>query len=153
MSVSYNHVILAGNLTRDPQVRTAGSGSVANFGMAVSRRRKGADGAMIDETTFVDVEAWGRTGELVGQYLVKGSPAYIEGRLKLDSWEDKEGKKQSRLRVVAETVQFLGKARAGDAGPEREAAPSGSAVVEAATAQPRRPAPPTPSDDPDDPPF
>ncbi|MEK7414617.1 MAG: single-stranded DNA-binding protein, partial [Planctomycetota bacterium] len=79
-----NRVLLAGNLTRDPQVRfLANEQAVVNFGIAVNRNFKGADGSKKEEVTFVDVEAWGRTAELVGQYLTKGRPCFIEGRLKL----------------------------------------------------------------------
>lgn len=110
MSVSYNRAIIAGNLTRDPQVRyLAGDKAVADFGMAMSRKFKGNDGETKEETTFVDVEAWGRTAELAGQYLAKGRPCLVEGRLKLDAWEDKEThQKRSKLKVIAETIQFLG---------------------------------------------
>ena len=110
MAVNYNKVIIAGNLTRDPQVRfLSNEKAVANFSLAVNRRWRGGDGQQQEETTFVEVEAWGRTAELVGQYLTKGRSALVEGRLKLDSWNDKEtGAKRSMLRVVAETVQFLG---------------------------------------------
>lgn len=148
-----NRVFIAGNLTRDPQVRfLANEQAVANFGVAINRRYKGSDGAMKEETTFVDVEAWGRQAELVGQYLTKGRGCLIEGRLKLDSWEDKEGKKQSKLRVVADNVQFLdsrprqggGDAPAGDEPAGDTAAPP--------PARPSRPAPSAaPADD--EPPF
>lgn len=109
MAVNLNRVLLAGNLTRDPQVRFfANERAVANFSIATNRRYKGADGEMKEETTFVDIEAWGRTAELVGQYLTKGQPCFIEGRLRLDQWEDKQsGAKRSRLLVVADSVQFL----------------------------------------------
>lgn len=108
MSLNLNQVTLAGHLTRDPELRQVSPDrAVASFGLAVNRRWKNAAGETVEEATFVDVEAWGRTGELVGQYLRKGSAAYLEGRLKLDSWEDKEGQKRSRMKVVAENVQFL----------------------------------------------
>lgn len=109
MSLNLNHVTIAGNLTRDPEVRfLSNEQAVCNFGLAVNRRWKDKAGESKEEVTFIDCEAWGRTAELVAQYLKKGSPAYIEGRLKLDQWEDKDGKKQQKLRVVAESVQFLG---------------------------------------------
>jgi single-strand DNA-binding protein len=114
MSLSINNVQLAGHLTRDPELRQIGADKqVASFGLAVNRRFKGGDGEMKEEVTFVDCEAWGRTAELVSQYLAKGSACYIEGRLKLDSWEDKDGGKRQRLKVVADNVQFLGKRDAG----------------------------------------
>ena len=115
MAVSLNRVILAGNLTRDPQVRfLANEQAVANFGLAVNRRFKGSDGQMKEEVTFVDIEAWGRTAELVGQYLTKGRACFIEGRLKLDSWDDKDGQKRQKLKVVADNVQFMDSGNRGE---------------------------------------
>ena len=109
MSATYNRVSIAGNLTRDPEMRPVGNdNTVVSFGMATSRKYKDKQGQMQEDTTFVDCEAWGRTAELVGQYLTKGSSALVEGRLKLDRWEDKDGNKRSQLRVVVEGVQFLG---------------------------------------------
>lgn len=134
MSANYNRVIIAGNLTRDPELRSlANETAVVNFSLAVNRRYKGGDGEMVEETTFVECEGWGRTAELVGQYLTKGSSALVEGRLKLDRWEDKDGNKRSQLRVVADSVQFLG-GKGGDGGggggsyqePKREHQSSGS---------------------------
>jgi single-strand DNA-binding protein len=110
MSLNLNTVMLAGHLTRDPQLRSLPQDkTVVSFSLAINRRFKGADGEIKEDSTFVDCEAWGRTAELVGQYLQKGSGCYVEGRLKLDAWEDKEGAKRSRLKVVADSVQFLGK--------------------------------------------
>ena len=109
MSLNVNTVNLAGHLTRDPEIRSlAGEKVVVNFSLAINRRYKGSDGEMKEDSTFVDCEAWGRTAELVGQYLTKGSAAYVEGRLKLDNWLDKDGKNRSRLKVVVENVQFVG---------------------------------------------
>jgi single-strand DNA-binding protein len=109
MALNLNTVFLAGHLTRDPEVRPlAGEKVVTNFSLAINRRYKGADGEIKEESTFVDCEAWGRTAELVGQYLAKGSAAYVEGRLRLDSWQDKDGQKRSRLKVVVDSVQFMG---------------------------------------------
>lgn len=107
---TYNKVILIGNLTRDVELRTTQKGTaIAQFGIAINRQYKSEDGTQKDETTFVDVEAWGKQAELVAKYLAKGAPAMIEGRLKLDQWEDKtSGQKRSRLKVVLENVQFLG---------------------------------------------
>ncbi|MCK6489653.1 MAG: single-stranded DNA-binding protein, partial [Planctomycetes bacterium] len=108
MSLNWNRVTLAGNLTRDPELRTVGTDRVTvSFSLAVNRRYKGTDGEVKEEVTFVDIDAWGRTAELVSQYLTKGSPAFIEGRLKLDQWEAQDGTKRSKLKVVADTVQFL----------------------------------------------
>ena len=109
MSLNVNTVILAGHLTRDPEIRSlTGEKVVVNFSLAINRRYKGNDGEIKEDSTFVDCEAWGRTAELVGQYLAKGSAAYVEGRLKLDNWQDKDGKNRSRLKVVVENVQFVG---------------------------------------------
>ncbi len=106
---SFNRVILLGNLTRDPELRYTPSGTaVTEIGLAVNDRRKNANGEWIDETTFVDVTLWGRTAEIATEYLTKGSPLLIEGRLKLDQWQDKEGQKRSKLRVVGERMQLLG---------------------------------------------
>jgi single-strand DNA-binding protein len=148
MSVAINKVMLAGNLTRDPEVRKLnGDKSVANFGLAINRKFKGGDGEMKEEVTFVDVEAWGRTAELVGQYLTKGRGAFIEGRLKLDSWDDKDGQKRSKLKVVADSVQFLDSGKRGDGAPADEPLPS----EQAAAAPPKTPAPARA--DSDEPPF
>ena len=105
---SYNRVILMGNLTRDVQLRYTPSGTpVTEVGLAVNDRRKGQNGEWIDETTFVDVTFWGRTAEVAAEYLSKGSPVFIEGRLKLDTWE-KDGHKNYKLRVVCDRMQLLG---------------------------------------------
>jgi single-strand DNA-binding protein len=105
---SFNRVILMGNLTRDVEVRyTPGGTAVSEIGLAVNDRRKDAKGEWIDETTFVDVTLWGRTAEIAGEYLTKGAPLLVEGRLKLDSWE-KDGQKRSKLRVVCENMRMLG---------------------------------------------
>ena len=111
-----NKVMLIGNLTRDPEVRYTPSGSaVSDVRMAVSRKFKTSDGQEKEETCFVTVTVWGRQAETAGEYLRKGSPVFVEGRLKLDEWE-KDGQKQSRLGVVAERVQFLSSPRRGEVG-------------------------------------
>lgn len=104
-----NKVFLIGNLTRDPELRVTPKGTaICQFGIAVNRQFKDESGATRDETTFVDIEAWGKQGELVSKYLTKGSLAMVEGRLKLDQWEDKtSGQKRSKLKVVLDNVQFL----------------------------------------------
>ncbi len=105
---SFNSVTLLGNLTRDPELKTlAAGGAVANIGLAVNRRWKSSEGETKEEVTFVDCEAWGRTAELIGQYLTKGSACLIQGRLKYDTWDDKDGSRRSRLKVVVEQVQFI----------------------------------------------
>ncbi len=105
-----NKVILMGNLTRDPEVRYTPKGTaVTDLGMAINRIGKDAGGNRTEETTFVDVTLWGRQAELAGQYLVKGRPVMIEGRLQMDSWDDKAtGQKRTKLKVVGENMQFLG---------------------------------------------
>lgn len=108
MAGNFNKVFLMGNLTRDVELRhTSGNQAVANIGLAVNRRYTTQSGEKREETTFVDCEAWGRTGEVMSQYLKKGRPVFIEGRLKLDQWEGKDGSKQSKLRVVVESFQFI----------------------------------------------
>ncbi|HEY4233205.1 MAG TPA: single-stranded DNA-binding protein [Lacipirellulaceae bacterium] len=104
---SYNRVILVGNLTRDPELRYIPSGTaVTDIGLAVNDRVKRGD-QWVEEATFVDVTLWGRTAEIANEYLSKGAPVLIEGRLKLDRWE-KEGQKHSKLKVVGERLQMLG---------------------------------------------
>jgi single-strand DNA-binding protein len=110
---SFNKVILVGNVTRDPEIKYIASGTaVTEVGLAVNDRRKTPSGEWVEETTYVDVTLWGRTAEVAGEYVTKGSPLLIEGRLKLDTWE-KEGKKNSKLRVVGERMQLLGSRGAG----------------------------------------
>ena len=105
---SFNRVVLVGNLTRDPELRYIPSGTaVTEIGLAINDRRKGPNGDWIEETTFVDVTLWSRTAEIASEYLTKGASVLIEGRLKLDTWE-KDGKKNSKLRVVGEKMQMLG---------------------------------------------
>jgi single-strand DNA-binding protein len=116
---SFNKVVLVGNVTRDPELRYIASGTaVTDIGLAVNDRRKTATGEWVEETTFVDVTLWGRTAEVAGEYVTKGSPLLIEGRLKLDTWE-KDGKKNSKLRVVCERMQLLGGRGEGGRGPGR----------------------------------
>ena len=109
MAGNVNKVFLMGNLTRDVELKyTPSDQPVANLGIAVSRRYRTREGEDRDETTFVDCEAWGRTAEVMNQYLSKGRPVFVEGRLKLDQWEDREtGKTRSKLRVVIENFQFV----------------------------------------------
>jgi single-strand DNA-binding protein len=122
-----NKVMLIGNLTRDPEVRYTPSGkAVADIGLAVNRVWKNDQGQKQEETTFVDVTLWGSTAELAAKYLSKGRSCYIEGRLKLDTWDDKEsGKKRSKLSVVGDTLQFIGDGK-GAQGGSRPSADRGS---------------------------
>jgi single-strand DNA-binding protein len=105
---SLNRVILIGNLTRDVEVKNVGSSSVAGFGIAINRKWKDQSGEQKEDVTFVDITAWGKTGENIAKFFTKGKPILIEGRLKLDQWEDKEGQKRSKLSVVAENFGFIG---------------------------------------------
>ena len=117
MASSMNRVFLLGNVTRDPELRYIASGTaVTDLGLAVNDRRKNANGEWVEETTFVDVTLWARTAELAAEYLSKGSPVLIEGRLKYDAWETPDGQKRSKLRVVGDRMHFVG-AR-GQSGPE-----------------------------------
>jgi single-strand DNA-binding protein len=123
---SFNKVILVGNLTRDPELRYTPKGmAIAKLGLAVNRNWTSESGEKKDEVTFVDVDVFGRTAENVAQYMRKGRPILIEGRLRLDQWDDKQtGQKRSRLGVVAETVQFLGSPTgAGEGGAPASEAP------------------------------
>jgi single-strand DNA-binding protein len=112
---SFNKVILLGNLTRDPEVRYTPKGSaVTDLGIAVNRQYTLENGEKREEVTFVDVTFWGRTAEVAGEYLKKGRPIFIEGRLQLDTWDDKQsGQKRSKLKVIGETMQMLGGPRSG----------------------------------------
>src|SRR5437763_4851932 len=124
---SFNRVILAGNLTRDPELRYTPKGTaVAKIGMAMNRTWKSESGETKEEVTFVDVEAWGRQAEVVAQYMKKGRPFLVEGRLKLDQWEDKNThQKQSKLKVVLESFSFIDGGNRTDAGrPAQSSAPS-----------------------------
>ncbi|MEY2606205.1 MAG: single-strand DNA-binding protein [Verrucomicrobiota bacterium] len=113
-----NRVLLIGNLTRDPEVRYTPKGTaVADIGIAVNRVYSGEDGEKKEEVTFVDVTLWGRQAEVAQEYLKKGRQVFIEGRLQLDTWDDKQtGQKRSRLRVVAENMQMLGSRGDSEAG-------------------------------------
>ena len=109
MAGSYNKVLLMGNLTRDPEMRQLPSGNaVATIGLAVNRKFKTREGDMREEVTFVDCEAFGRTAEVMCQYLSKGRPVFVEGRLRLDQWQDKQsGENRSKLKVIIENFQFI----------------------------------------------
>ena len=129
---SVNKVILVGNCTRDPEIRYTPKGTaVTDLGLAMNRHYSSDGGEKREETTFVDVTLWGRQAEIAGEYLKKGRPVYIEGRLQMDSWEDKNsGQKRSKLKVVGEQMQLLGSRDGGGDGggggyqQGRESAPS-----------------------------
>jgi len=133
---SFNKVILMGNLTRDPELRYTPKGTaIARIGLAVNRVWKSETGENKEEVTFVDCDAYGKTGETIGQYLKKGSPVLVEGRLRLHTWEDKNTKqKQSKLRVDVENFKFVGPANrdgSAPAAPRPAAAPAASEAAEA----------------------
>jgi single-strand DNA-binding protein len=113
-----NKVMLIGNLTRDPEVRYTPKGTaVADIGLAINRYFQNDNGERQEETTFVDVTLWGKQAELAQQYLGKGRPVYIEGRLQMDTWEDKQsGQKRSKIKIVCENMQFLGSRDGGGGG-------------------------------------
>lgn len=114
---SYNRVVLIGNVTRDIQLKYTASGlAVTEFGLAMNDKRKNAQGEWIDEAVFVDVTLWGRTAEVASEYVSKGAPLFVEGRLKLDTWE-KDGEKKSKLRVVGERIQLLSSKGSGAGAP------------------------------------
>ncbi len=131
MAGSVNKVFLMGNLTRDVELKyTPSNQPVATFGLAMNRRYRTPDGEDRKVTTFVDCEAWARTAEVMSEYLSKGRPVFIEGRLKLDQWQDKDGNNRSKLRVVVENFQFVdsrggagGGAGGGSGGGGRASAP------------------------------
>jgi single-strand DNA-binding protein len=109
MAASFNKVILLGNPTRDPELRvTPGGLSICKFGLAVNRRYTTKDGEQREETTFVDIDSFGKQAEVIAKYCTKGSSIMVEGRLKLDQWESPQGEKRSKLGVVAENFTFTG---------------------------------------------
>lgn len=115
MAKGFNKVILMGNLTRDVEVRTTPSGqSVANFSLAVTRSWKGQDGQTQDQTSFINCVAWGKVGEIIAQYVQKGAPLLVSGRLDQRSYEDKDGNKRQAVEVVVEDFNFVGGGRGGD---------------------------------------
>lgn len=146
---SFNKVILLGNLTRDPEVRYTPKGSaVCDLGLAVNRQYSLENGEKREEVTYVDVVLWARLAEIAGEYLKKGRPVLIEGRLQLDSWDDKQsGQKRTKMRVVGETMQLLGSRP--NAGAEGDESPSGSYAKSSSksTAPPPRAAPSERDDD------
>jgi single-strand DNA-binding protein len=149
-----NRVLLIGNLTRDPEIRYTPKGTaVADVGLAINRVLNTEEGERREEVTYVDVVLWARLAEIADQYLKKGRPVFIEGRLQLDSWDDKQtGQKRSRLRVVAENMQLLGsrsesEAAASTTAPRRSPGPAAPAP------RPEQPKDPDLDAEPDDIPF
>jgi single-strand DNA-binding protein len=157
---SFNKVILIGNLTRDPELRYTPKGTAnVRIGLAVNRKYKDANGQLQEEVSFIDADAWSQQAETIAQYMRKGNPMLVEGRLKQDSWDDKQtGQKRTALRVVIENFQFLGGGQrpADQAGPASAPAASSPRPVRApapAVQEPSAPEHAAPSDDGDDVPF
>ncbi len=139
---NYNKVLLMGNLTRDVELKyTPSNMAVANIGIAVNRKYKGNDGEMKEEVTFVDCEAWASTAENISKWFSKGKPIFLEGRLKLDQWQDKEGGNRTKLKVVVENFQFVdskgGGGGSGAGGGEYADAPSTRRAPAAAGSAPK----------------
>lgn len=138
--MNYNKVILAGHLTEAPQSRFFDNDkNVCNFTVAVNRKFKKADGTSEEEVCFVDCTAWGKTAEVIGQHMTKGSGIFVEGRLRLDKWQTKEGEKRQRLKVEVERFEFAGSPRGAEQAPDAEL--------------PRRVSKPAPAPTDEDPPF
>jgi len=106
--MNYNKVMLAGNLTRDVETRDVNGKTVVNFGLAINHKYRTRDGEQRDETTFVDCEAWGKVADTLAEHVGKGDPLFIEGRLKLDQWQDNNGNNRSKLKAVVSSFQFVG---------------------------------------------
>lgn len=145
---SFNRVILAGNLTRDPELRYTPKGSaIAAFTLAVNRKWKTETGEAKEEVSFIDVEAWDKRAEVIAQYLKKGRPFLVEGRLKQDTWEDKNThQKQSKLKVILEGFSFIDSNR-GDSGAPTSSRPAAAPAAPAGAAPPAEPEAPEPEQD------
>src|SRR4051794_8131781 len=139
---SLNKVLLMGNLTRDPELRVTPKGTpICQFSLAINRQFKMESGETREEVIYVDIEAWGKQGETIAKYCTKGRPLFVEGRLRLDQWEDKNTKeKRSRMKVVLESFQFLGEGRGGGGGAAGPGAHAGG--EEAGGGSPEKYAPP-----------
>lgn len=150
MASSLNKVLLMGNITRDIELKTIPSGTaVAQIGLAMNRKWKDASGEAKEEVCFVDCEAWGKTAELISQYFAKGRPIMVEGRLKLDQWDDKEsGQKRSKIKVVIENFYFVDSKATGESAAPPAAKPAAKSGWSA-----RAPVAAAPVSDPDDIPF
>lgn len=146
-----NKVMLIGNLTRDPEIKYTPKGSaVADIALAVNRNYTLENGEKREETTFVDIVLWGRLAEIAGEYLKKGRPVYIEGRLQLDSWDDKQtGQKRTKMRVVGEGLQLLGSRGDGGGGGGGGESGGGHSAPPQRSQSARPPAPKRPPADPD----
>ena len=142
---NFNKVILAGNLTRDPELRYTPKGTaIARIGLAINRSWTSETGEKKEEVTFVDVDAFGKTAEIIGQYFKKGRPILMEGRLRYETWDDKQtNQKRSKLGVVMESFQFMDSQRTGEPGSVAPSAPS------APRSRPSAPSAPAPESEPD----
>lgn len=138
-----NKVMLIGNLTRDPELRVTPKGTaICTFSLAVNRKFKDESGGEREEVTYVDIEAWGKAGENISKYCTKGRPLFVEGRLRLDQWEDKNTKeKRSRMKVVCENFQFLGGGQRSEGGGGEGGGESRSYSPAPRASAPSRPAP------------
>lgn len=140
---SYNKVILMGNLTADPEVRFTGSGrAVAQLRLAVNEVYKNAEGERVERADYFDIDVWGPQGENCGKYLSKGRPVLVDGRLRLETWETENNEKRSKVKVIADRVQFLGGAKDGAAaggGNQGGAATSSGGSASAASSEPPPP--------------
>jgi single-strand DNA-binding protein len=158
---SLNKVMLIGNLTRDPEIKYTPKGTaIADIGLAVNRNYTTESGEKREEVTFIDVTLWGRVAEIVGEYCKKGRPLFVEGRLQLDTWDDKQtGQKRSKLKVVGDNIQLLGGREGGGGGAPGGGGPSGGGGGEYGEGRPAAPSrppgrqapapPPRPPVDPD----
>ena len=161
---SFNKVMIIGNLTRDPEIKYTPKGTaIADIGLAVNRNYTTDSGEKREEVTFIDVTLWGRVAEIVGEYCKKGRPLFVEGRLQLDTWDDKAtGQKRSKLKVVGENIQLLGSRDGGaggggsggsEPGESRAESRPASSFKKPASPPPRPPADPDLDAEPDDIPF
>lgn len=117
---SFNRVVLVGNLTRDVELKyTKSQTAIAELGLAINEKHKNASGEMVEDVVFVDVTLWGRTAEVAGEYLAKGSQVLVEGRLKLDTWENDKGEKRQKLKVTGENIRMLGGKSEGGGGKQQ----------------------------------
>lgn len=124
MSLNLNHVILSGNLVRDPEARNVGESNVCTFTLANSRKYKDKAGETKEEAAFVDVECWGKTGELAAKYLTKGKSVIVEGGIRQQQWKDKDGNSRSKLLIRAELVHFISESKGkGEREPSNDPAP------------------------------
>jgi len=144
---NYNKVLLMGNMTRDPQVRYTPSGAaVVDFGLAVNRRWRSTEGEDREEVCFVDITAFGRTGEVISEYKSKGDPIFIEGRLQMQSWQGQDGQKRTKHVVIVENFQFLN--RRSDSGAPDAPSPQRRQAAQQSRPQPNAPDAPAPEPEP-----